>query len=114
MEIVDDVSRFGGGQLAIGISVQRAKVSVCGGGGRHGRAEHDYLEECPLMRGENDVVGEVDLLPFRPSLLLLLLLLSQADTVHLWEAKPTAVVGRKSETLLIRIPNHAIASLTHL
>ena len=90
MEVVDYVSRFGGGQLAVRISVERVKASVCSGGGSEGRAEHDYLEECALMRGEDDVVGEVDLLPFGPSMMLLL---CQADTVHLREAKPTAVAG---------------------
>ena len=85
---------------------------MCSAGGGKGRAEHNDLEECALMRGEDDVVGEVDLLPF--GLSLLLLLLCQADTIHLGEAEPTAVVGQKRNTLFVRVPNHAFASRTHL
>ena len=111
MEVVDYVSRFRSRQLAVRISLERVKVSVRSGRSSEGRAEHDHLEECALMRGEYNIVGEVNLLAFGPSLLLLL---SQTDTIHLWEAKPTAVVGQKRDTLLIRITNHAVPSLTHL
>lgn len=34
---------------------------MCSAGGGKGRAEYDELEKCALMRGEDGVVGEVDL-----------------------------------------------------
>ena len=50
-----------------------------GAGGSEGRVEDNKLEWCALMRGEDDVVDEMDLLPFG---LFLPLLLCQADILY--------------------------------
>ena len=63
-------------ERVIGIDIERLKGSVCGDKDGEGREEDSKFEYCALVRGGDDVLGEMDLLlPSGLDLSLLLLLL---------------------------------------